>query len=163
MYSIKKPNFHFTLHKWVWNTLYLAYIGLEYSLPGIYCHYLTLNMMYQVDYTHIKAWLTIQELEMSTEAILSANQHNEDDSNGTEELSDRPNSINQEPCEKTEVVLIDDSQRKRQKVDIPEQDNRPLEVTEASLLDWLQNFENGVSIKLDALRGIWMCVQNFLL
>ncbi|XP_071718043.1 uncharacterized protein [Rutidosis leptorrhynchoides] len=100
----------------------------------------------EVDYTHIKAWLTMQELGMSTEAFSSANPDTEPDSNETQELSDKPNAINVGPREKTEVVLIDDSPRKRQKVDIPEQDNHPLEITEASLSDLLQTSENGATL-----------------
>ncbi|KAI7752313.1 hypothetical protein M8C21_015059, partial [Ambrosia artemisiifolia] len=46
--------------------------------------------------------------------------------------------------EKSEVVTIDDSPRKRPKIDVPEEENRLLmEVNEASILSWLQNFENG--------------------
>nr|XP_043610948.1 ATP-dependent DNA helicase RecQ-like [Erigeron canadensis] len=101
----------------------------------------------EVDYTHIKAWLTMHELGMSAEAISSSTKHSEPNSNGTEELSDRPNVTNQEPCGKTEVILLsEDSPRKRQKVETPLHVDHPLEVTEVSLSDWLQNFENGVAL-----------------
>lgn len=76
----------------------------------------------------------MQELGMSSEAISSGNQHS---GNATET-----------------VLIDDDSPRKRQKVDEPEEDNSPLMVvTEASLVEWLQNFENGVSIILFFIFG----------
>ncbi|MFS7903155.1 putative DNA helicase [Helianthus anomalus] len=91
----------------------------------------------EVEYFHIKAFLTMQDLGLSSEAI---------NGNKTQELSDM--SIN----EKSEVVIIDESPRKRMKIDVPEEENRPLmEVNEASILAWLQNFENGVTLE-DALK-----------
>ncbi|KAL8215133.1 hypothetical protein R6Q57_004582 [Mikania cordata] len=86
----------------------------------------------EVDYTHIKAWLTMQDLGMSSEAI-------SDDK--TQESFEMP------VFEKTEVVIIDDSPRKRSKIDVTEKDNRFLvELNEASMLAWLQDFENGVTL-----------------
>ncbi|KAI3829909.1 hypothetical protein L1987_04040 [Smallanthus sonchifolius] len=91
----------------------------------------------EVDYTQIKAWLTMQDLGMSSEAIPD---------NKTQELPEMP------VFEKDEIVTIDDSPRKRQKIDVPEEDNHLLvEVNEASILAWLQNFENGVSLS-DTLK-----------
>jgi ATP-dependent DNA helicase RecQ len=37
------------------------------------------------------------------------------------------------------------SPRKRQKVDIPEESSTALEATESSILDWLKNYDEGVS------------------
>ncbi|KAK9057500.1 hypothetical protein SSX86_022336 [Deinandra increscens subsp. villosa] len=89
----------------------------------------------EVDYSHIKAWLTMLDLEMSLEAIPD---------NKTQELSEMP------VFEKNEVEIIDDSPRKRLKVDKleeKEEDNHlVVELNEASFLAWLQNFENGVTL-----------------
>ncbi|KAK1428580.1 hypothetical protein QVD17_17418 [Tagetes erecta] len=88
----------------------------------------------EVEYSHIKAWLTMEELGMSFEAISG---------NKTQESSETPVS------EKSEVVILDESPRKRLKVDVPEEDNQKhllVEVNEASILAWLQNSENGVSL-----------------
>ncbi|KAI7746885.1 hypothetical protein M8C21_032177, partial [Ambrosia artemisiifolia] len=91
-----------------------------------------MTLMYQVEYLHIKAWLTMQDIGMSSEALF-------DDK--TQESSDV--SVN----EKSEVVTIDDSPRNRPKIDVPEEENRLLmEVKETSILSWLQNFENGVTL-----------------
>ncbi|KVI03754.1 hypothetical protein Ccrd_017930, partial [Cynara cardunculus var. scolymus] len=110
----------------------------------------------EVDYTHIKAWLTMQDLGMSTEVIPSSNQHSKQHSNGTEEseraavayLSEEERNRTERPVpEKTEASLFGDSPRKRQKVEVSEQGaGSSLEITEASLLDWIQNFENGVTL-----------------
>ncbi|PWA58547.1 DNA helicase, ATP-dependent, RecQ type [Artemisia annua] len=106
----------------------------------------------EVDYSHIKAWLTMQDLGMSPEAISSNNQNScdgEEYSKGTQELSEKPDltcELEKPVLEKTEVIVLDDSPRKRQKVEVPEQHDHPLAITEASFLDWLQKFENGVAL-----------------
>ncbi|GKA52613.1 hypothetical protein Tco_0745928, partial [Tanacetum coccineum] len=99
-----------------------------------------------VDYSHIKAWLTMQDLGMSAEAISSNNQNicdGEEYSNGSQDLSGKPSEFEKPVLEETEDIVLADSPRKRQKVEVPEQDDHPLVITEASFLDWLQKFENG--------------------
>lgn len=70
------------------------------------------------------------DLGLSSEAISG---------NKTQESNETP------VFEKNEAVIIDDSPRKRAKIET-EEDNRVLmKINEASFLAWLQNFENGVS------------------
>ncbi|KAI3787971.1 hypothetical protein L2E82_00509 [Cichorium intybus] len=86
----------------------------------------------EVEYAHIKAWLTMQELGMSI-PIPSPQQP-------SQESIKNPNPVPEKP----QVVVLDDSPMKRQKVEVPQ-------LTEASLLDWIQKFQNGVTLP-DILR-----------
>lgn len=99
----------------------------------------------EVDYTHIKAWLTMQDLGMSTDVIPSGKQHAEQHLNGTEK-SERATvaHLSEEEPYKTEAALFDESPWKRQKVELSS--GCSPEITEASLLDWIQKFENGVTL-----------------
>nr|GEU50162.1 DNA helicase, ATP-dependent, RecQ type [Tanacetum cinerariifolium] len=117
----------------------------------------------EVDYSHIKAWLTMQDLGMSAEAISSNNQNScdgEEYSNGSHDLSEKPSEFEKPVLVETEVIVLDDSPRKRQKVEVPEQDDHPLVITEASFLDWLQKFEIGVSLYLVCMGYLDVCFKK---
>lgn len=105
----------------------------------------------------------MQDLGMSPEAISSNNQNScdgEEYSNETQELSEKPCEFEKPVLEKTEVIVLDDSPRKRQKVEVPEHRDHSLEITEASFLDWLQKFENGVSLNLGFRGCLDVCVKK---
>ncbi|CAH1417998.1 unnamed protein product [Lactuca virosa] len=111
----------------------------------------------EVEYFHIKAWLTMDELGMSTEAIPSPTPTPtptpKQQFNGTQEQEESSPSSKRHinPQKPPQVVVVDDdSPMKRQKL---EEDNTPPQpqLTEASLLEWLQNFQNGVTL-VDILK-----------
>ncbi|XP_076957204.1 uncharacterized protein LOC143632618 [Bidens hawaiensis] len=85
----------------------------------------------EVEYFHIKACLTMLDLGMSSEAISG---------NKAQESNETPGFV------KNEVVIIDDSPRKRAKIDAEEDKRVLVKINEASFLAWLQNFENGVTL-----------------
>lgn len=104
----------------------------------------------QVEYFHIKAWLTMDELGMSTDAIPSPTPKQQFNGIQEKEESSPSSKRHINPMQAVVVDIIDDdddSPMKRQKL---EEDNNTShqpqpQLTEASLLEWLQNFQNGVS------------------
>jgi len=83
---------------------------------------------------------TVHEVEISVKIMAThcCSDHNEETS-----------SLMVRIAQDQEVRPINDanvlSPRKRQKVDIPEESSTALEATESSILDWLKNYDEGVS------------------
>ncbi|KAM7460393.1 hypothetical protein LguiB_036250 [Lonicera macranthoides] len=110
----------------------------------------------EVSYTHIKAFLTMQDLGIAA-AVISPTHDIEREPREPEKTVDNnvdtevPNSVPLAVSSTaTQPQVFADNlhySKKRQKVDAPEQENCvALEATENSLLNWIKKFNDGVSL-----------------
>ncbi|GMN23224.1 hypothetical protein TIFTF001_000034 [Ficus carica] len=116
----------------------------------------------EISYTHIKACLTMQNRGISVDAILPCRNAKDRVNKASESTpTESKNSDGLDNSEETASVLLAEDQRakpgmvrgedllanKRQRVAEPMEESSatPLKATESTVLDWLKNFNEGVS------------------